>query len=74
MFVRVCVRVCVYACVRACIRTYTLLALITPALIVEILGSLAKLRPAEKRLAEKGSKNFAKNSIFGEYFVFAKFQ
>ena len=52
----------------------TLLAFITPALIGEILGSLAKLRPAEKRRAEKGSNNFAKNSIFGEYFVFAKFQ
>ena len=49
-------------------------ALITPALIGEILGSLAKLRPAEKRPAEKGAKKFAKNSIFGEYFVFAKFQ
>ena len=57
----------------------TVLAFITPALIAEILGSLAKLRPAklrpaEKRPAEKGSNNFAKNSIFGEYFVFAKFQ
>ena len=47
----------------------SLLALITPAPIGKLLGSLAKLRPAEK-----GSKNFAKNSIFGEYFVFAKFQ
>ena len=52
----------------------TLLAFITPALIGEILGSLAKLKPAEKRPAEKGSNNFAKNSIFGPYFVFAKFQ
>ena len=53
---------------------HTLLALITPALIGEILGSLAKLRPVEKRPAEKGSKKFAKNSIFDEYFIFAKFQ
>ena len=39
--------------------SYTLLALIMPALIGKILGSLAKLwlaekRPAEKRPAEKG--------------------
>ena len=59
--------------------TITLLALITPALIGEILGSLAKLRPAEKRPAEKGKQislkiqfwanilfllNFNKNRVF----------
>ena len=45
----------------------TLLALITPALIGEI-------KAGGKEAGGKGLKNFAKNSIFGECFVFSKFQ